>query len=355
MNSAKRFDMFRMVFSVLIALLISFVIIFFVSDEPVTAIVTLITGPFKSKRSMGNVIESMVPLIFTGTGVCIMFSANQINLATEGGFHLGGLVAAAVALKLGLPAGLSPIVAISLAAVAGAVFCAIPALMKIKTNSPELVSSLMINYISLWLCTFLLMHFLQDPSVGSASYKLPPESELPTLIKGTNIHLGLLIAFVVAVFGYVFLYKTRTGYELRLTGENENFARYSGINIVKVILISQMVGGVIAGIGGSVELLSPIYSRFSWVSLLGYGWDAIIICPLAKKNPLYTPLAALFLAYLRTGASIMARYTDVTLEIVQITQGIIILLVVAEQFLSGMKHRMIAREARASLKDEGVA
>ena len=76
---------------------------------------------------------------------------------------------------------------------------------------------------------------------------------------------------------------------------------------------------------------------------------------LAKKNPLYTPLAALFLAYLRTGASIMARYTDVTLEIVQITQGIIILLVVAEQFLSGMKHRMIAREARASLKDEGVA
>ena len=128
MNSAKRFDMFRMVFSVLIALLISFVIIFFVSDEPVTAIVTLITGPFKSKRSM-------VPLIFTGTGVCIMFSANQINLATEGGFHLGGLVAAAVALKLGLPAGLSPIVAISLAAVAGAVFCAIPALMKIKTNS----------------------------------------------------------------------------------------------------------------------------------------------------------------------------------------------------------------------------
>ena len=246
MNSAKRFDMFRMVFSVLIALLISFVIIFFVSDEPVTAIVTLITGPFKSKRNMGNVIESMVPLIFTGTGVCIMFSANQINLATEGGFHLGGLVAAAVVLKLGLPAGVSPFVAICLAACAGAVFCAIPAWMKIKTNSPELVSSLMINYISLWFCTFLLMHFLQDPSVGSASYKLPAESELPTLIKGTNIHLGLLIALLVAVLGYVFLFKTKTGYELRLTGENENFARYSGINIVKVILISQMVGGVIA-------------------------------------------------------------------------------------------------------------
>ena len=347
MNNAKRFDLFRMFFSVLIALLISF--------EPVTAITTLITGPLKNKRSMGNVIEAMIPLIFTGTGVCIMFSANQINLATEGGFHLGGLVAAAVALKLGLPAGLSPVVAICLAALAGAVFCAIPAVMKIKTGSPELVSSLMINYLSLWLCTFIMMHFLQDPSVGSASYKLPAASELPTLVKGTNIHAGLLLALLVALFGYVFLFKTRTGYELRLTGENENFARYSGISIVKVILISQMVGGVIAGIGGSVELLSPIYTRFSWIALLGYGWDAIIICTLAKKNPLYTPLAALFLAYLRTGASIMARYTDVTLEIVQIIQGIIILLVVAEQFLSGMKHRMIAKEAKASLKEGEVA
>ncbi|MCI9008172.1 MAG: ABC transporter permease [Lachnospiraceae bacterium] len=355
MNNAKRFDLFRMFFSVLIALLISFVIIFLVSSEPVTAITTLITGPLKNKRSMGNVIEAMIPLIFTGTGVCIMFSANQINLATEGGFHLGGLVAAAVALKLGLPAGLSPVVAICLAALAGAVFCAIPAVMKIKTGSPELVSSLMINYLSLWLCTFIMMHFLQDPSVGSASYKLPAASELPTLVKGTNIHAGLLLALLVALFGYVFLFKTRTGYELRLTGENENFARYSGISIVKVILISQMVGGVIAGIGGSVELLSPIYTRFSWIALLGYGWDAIIICTLAKKNPLYTPLAALFLAYLRTGASIMARYTDVTLEIVQIIQGIIILLVVAEQFLSGMKHRMIAKEAKASLKEGEVA
>ena len=107
-----------------------------------------------------------------------------------------------------------------------------------------------------------------------------------------------------------------------------------------------------AGVGGGVELLSPIYSRFSWTSLLGYGWDAIIICTLAKNNPLYTPLAALFLAYLRTGASIMSRYTDVTLEIVQITQGIIILLVVAEQFLSGYRHRMIAKEAIAALKEE---
>ena len=199
------------------------------------------------------------------------------------------------------------------------------------------------------------MHFICDPAVGSASYKLPEESELLTLFRGTRIHLGVFIALAVAVLGYVFLYKTKSGYELRLAGENEKFARYSGINIVKVILLSQLIGGAVAGLGGGVEMLSPIYSRFSWTSLLGYGWDAIIICTLAKRNPLKTPLAALFLAYLRTGASIMARSTDVTLEIVQITQGIIILLAVAEQFLSKTKHRLIAREAKASLKEEEAA
>ena len=354
-NSAKRFEIIRMFFAILIALLVSFILIFFVSDQPVEAIIALVTGPLRSKRNMANVVESMIPLIFTGTAVCIMFSANQINLATEGAFHLGGLVAAVCALQLGLPAGVSPVVALICAAAAGALFTAVPAILKIKTGSSEMVSSLMMNYVSLWFCTYILMHFICDSAVGSASHKLPGESELLTLFRGTRIHVGIFVALAVAVFGYVFLYKTKIGYELRLAGENEKFAKYSGINIVKVIVISQMVGGAIGGLGGGVELLSPIYNRFSWIDLLGYGWDAIIICTLAKKNPLKTPLAALFLAYLRVGASIMSRSTDVTLEIVHVTQGIIILLAVAEQFLSKTKHKMIAREAKAALKEEEAA
>ncbi len=351
-KSVKHFEIFRMFFAIVIALLVSFVVIFCVSKEPVKAIVTLVTGPLTSMRNIANVVEAMIPLIFTGTGVCIMFSANQINLAGEGAFHLGGLVATCCALFFTLPAGVSPAVSLLLAALAGAVFTAIPAVLKVKTGSSEMVSSLMMNYLSLWFCTYVLMHHISDPNIGSGSLKLPKGTQFTSLIRGTRIHFGLFIALAVAVLGYVFLYKTKTGYELRLTGENETFAKYSGISIVKVILISQLVGGAIAGLGGGVEMLSPIYSRFTWVTLLGYGWDAIVVCTLAKKNPLKTPLAALFLAYLRVGASIMSRSTDVTLEVVQITQGIIILLAVAEQFLSKTKHRMIAKEAKAALKEE---
>ena len=349
MNSAKRFDIIRTIVSVLIALAISFVIIFMVSDQPLEAIKYLLIGPLTNKRSMGNVVESMIPLIFTGTGVCIMFSANQINLAGEGAFHIGGLIASCIAIKV--TAGfVSPFAALVCAGLAGALFTVIPAIMKITTTASEMVSSLMINYIALYFGNYMLNNVIGDPKASAASYKLSEASELPVLIQGTRVHLGFIIAIAVAVLGYLFLYRTKMGYELRLAGENEEFARYSGVSIVKVIVLSQILGGFVAGLGGGVEMLSPIYSRFTWTSLLGYGWDAIIICTLAKKNPLYTPLA-----YLRTGASIMARRTDVTLEIVQITQGIIILLVVAEQFLSKYKHKIIAKEAKAALKDEEVA
>lgn len=354
MNSAKKFDILRTILSVLIAIGISFTIIFMLSDQPFEAIKYLLIGPLTSKRNMGNVIEAMIPLIFTGTGVCIMFSANQINLAGEGAFHVGGLFAACVGMSLTAKL-VTPAAALLVAGVAGAIFTAIPAVMKIKTTANEMVSSLMINYLALNCGNYMLNNVIGDPKASAASYALSDAAELPVLLDGTRIHVGLIIAIAVAVLGYLFLYRTKFGYELRLTGENEEFARYSGISIVRVVLLSQLLGGFVAGLGGGVEMLSPLYSRFTWTSLMGYGWDAIIICTLAKKNPLYTPFAALFLAYLRTGASIMARRTDVTLEIVQITQGIIILLVVAEQFLSRYKHKLIAKEAKAALKEEEVA
>lgn len=352
MNSNTKFNVLRTVLSVGIALLISFLIIFLTSQEPVKAIVQLLTGPLQSTRRFGNVIEAMIPLIFTGVGVSIMFAASEINLAGEGAFHLGGLVATYIAINSAFPPSISPIVCILAAGFFGAMVTAIPAVMKIKTESDVLVSSLMMNYLILYFANYVLSNFLRDPSAGAVvSFAVPQNIQLPTVFSGTRIHVGLFIALAVAVFGYIFMFKTKIGYELRLTGENRSFARYSGINVIKITLVSQLLGGFIFGIGGGVELLG-MYNRFTWTSLLGYGWDAIIITTLAKKNPLYVPFAAFFLAYLRTGASIMARSTDVVTEIVTITQGIIILLVVAEQFLSKYKHKMIAKEAKATLTTE---
>ncbi|MDD7077558.1 MAG: ABC transporter permease, partial [Lachnospiraceae bacterium] len=171
MNSAKKFDIMRTLFSVLIALGISFLLIFMMSEEPVEAIKTLLLGPLSSKRNMGNVIESMIPLIFTGTGVCIMFSANQINLSGEGAFQIGGLAAACVAIYFTKDI-LSPVSALIFAGLAGALFSVIPAILKITTTASEMVSSLMINYLALYFGIYMLNNVIADPKANMASYEL---------------------------------------------------------------------------------------------------------------------------------------------------------------------------------------
>ncbi|MDY0235714.1 MAG: ABC transporter permease [Gudongella sp.] len=353
MLKSNQFNFFRTVLSILIAFALSFFIIFLISDQPVEAIMKMITGPLGSKRLFANVIELMIPLIFTGVAVSIMFSANQINLGAEGAFHLGGLVGALIGLLVPLPAGIHPIVAILLGGLAGAAFTAIPAILKIFTSASELVSSLMLNYLALFFGNYILSYYIRDTTAGAlTSHLLPQSIKLQSMISGTNIHIGLIIALLVALFGYLFLYKSKMGYMLRISGENQEFAKYSGMNIVMVILISQILGGFIAGMGGTVQLLG-LYRRFSWASLLGYGWDAIIVTTLAKKNPLYVPISAFFLAYIRIGADIMSRSTDVSPEIVAITQGLIIILIVADQFLAKYKHKLVAKEAKLFIDIEG--
>ena len=135
---------------------------------------------------------------------------------------------------------------------------------------------------------------------------------------------------------------------------NQSFAKYSGIKVNSVILSCQLIGGFIAGAGGAVEVLG-MYERFQYSSLTSHGFDGILIAILAKYNPLMVPISALFLAYIRVGADIMARMTDVTVEIVYIIQAVIIIFVASEHFLSKWKHRKMFNSAENSSITEEVS
>lgn len=351
MKKSTIIEILRTLLSVLLALGFSFIIIALISKEPVLAISKMIFGPLSSKRLLANVIELAIPLTFTGIAVSIMFTANQINLGTEGAFHLGGLSATLVGLLLPLSAGIHPIVSILVGGLSGAIFTALPALLKIITGSSELVSSLMLNYIALFFANYVLSYKIRDTSAGAmASHALPESVRLPAILSGTNIHVGIFLAILTAILVHLFIYRTSWGYQLRVAGENQEFAKYSGMKIVGIILISQLLGGFVAGIGGSIQLLG-MYRRFTWTALLGYGWDAIIVMTLAKKKPLLIPFSALFLAYIRIGADIMSRASDVSPEIIAITQGIIIVLIASNRFLAKAKDNIIKKEARANLEE----
>ena len=347
-DTASRFELIRMVVAILIGAAITAVVIFAVSETPLESLRCMFFGPIERVRYLFNVLELMVPLIFTGVAISVVFAAKQFNLAAEGIFFFGGMVAAVAAIALKLPKGLHAAVCVLLAALLGGVLGALPGLLKYKWNASELVISLMLNYVCFSLSMYVIKNYFRDKNAGAVvSYLFEETAPMTKLVDKYRLTTaGALLAVAACVLLYLFLYKTRWGFAIRSAGENMNFTRYAGLPVTFAVIGSQAISGVVARIGGAVEMLS-MYTRFQWTMLTGYGWDGVIVAIFAKNNPKYVPLAAGFLAWLRIGADIMLRRTGVQMEIVKVIQAIIIVLLVAESFLAKTRHKMVVKEATA--------
>jgi len=341
----KHFELIRTFAVIVIALAIAFLIIALVSKQPVDTIMMFLIEPVSSLSHMGNVIEMAIPLMFTGLSVVLLFRTGMFNLGAEGIFYMAGIVAAVVAIYAPMNAYVHPVAAILAGAATGALLSAIPGILKAKWNANELVTSLMFNSILFGIGLYLLNYHLRDAKAfANVSFKFEKSALLDNLIPGTRIHTGLILVIACIIAVHYLMYRTKWGYEFRMTGENRAFAEYSGIKTAKVIVVVHLIAGFIAGMGGSVEVLG-MYSRFQWTALPGYGLDGALVAMLAKNNPLSVIGASLFLAYIRIGADQMSRMSDVPAEMISIIQAVIILLISAEQFLKMWKNRMLLKEA----------
>lgn len=346
-----RINILKTIVSLVISYLIAIVIILCVSETPKDAITSFVIGPFTSLRRFGNVIEGMIPIIFTGVGVSIMYSARFFNLAASGSFYMSAVVASYVALQT-IPAGIHPVVGILFGGVVAACICVLPALLKVKWGINEVVSALMFNYLATYTGSYILRFVLYDEKAGFMASKVFHSTvTLPTIVSGTRIHLGLIVAIVVVIFATVFMYKTKWGYSIRLTGLSKSFAIASGISTTSAVMASQLVGGFIVGVGGSCEMYG-MYTRFQWTDLPTTGFDGVMVSAMCHRNPAMVPLAAFFLAYIRVGADIMARNSDVASEIVYVIQAVIIMMIGADHLLSGLKRKMLVKNSMKSINTE---
>lgn len=347
-NFIKHFESFRLLIAILIALAITTAIIFMVSENPVEALTTLLTGPLQSKRYFFNVLEMMVPLMFTGLSLALVFKSGNFSMITDASFYMGAVIAVFVAIKLPLPGVIHPVVAIVIAGIIGGFIGSIPAFCRVKYKANELVTSLMLNYVFFFSGLYIVNKFLIDRKASNfASLKFLESSSLGNIIEGTRLHYGFVIGLLLCAVLYIFLTRTKWGYEIKLVGSNIEFAKYSGINTGRVILYTSFISGAVAAMGGAIEKLG-MYKRFQWANAPTYAWDGVIIATLSGNNPKFIPLAAFFLSYIRVGADIMSRKTDVPNELVAIIQGIIILLITAERFLYFMKQR---KESQMALEN----
>ena len=192
--------------------------------------------------------------------------------------------------------------------------------------------------------------YLADKTKGQIqSYEFLETSKIAPLIdNGSKLSWGFVVAIACVVLIGLFIYNTRWGYTIRMIGINQAFAKYSGMKVATVIVLSQVLGGFLAGIGGGIEMLGR-YPTFSWSSLPGYGWTGITIAILAGNNPWFVPFASFFMAYLTKGCELMATYANVPSQLIDIIQGVIFLFFAAEQFLSGYRQRLVVKTAQEEL------
>jgi simple sugar transport system permease protein len=341
----KYFTLIRVIIALVIGVAVTILLIYLISEYPGESLKYFFAGPLASKSRLFNIFEMASPMIFCGVAIAVSFQADQFNLGAEGSFFRAAAVGTAFAVSTNMPAIIHIPLVLLVAGVTGAFWGLIPGILKAKWHASELVSSLMMNYVAYFLGLYIINAHFRDKTAGFlVSLKLPETARLAQFLPGTRLHWGILLAVLTALGAYYFLYHTTSGYEFRLTGYNKNFSRFGGVNIMKVIILSQLLLGFIAGIGGMSEIMG-IHHRFQWQQSPGYGWDGIIVAIIGRSHPILIIFASLLLAYLRIGGQVLNLMGDVPAELVSVIQSLIILLITAEAFLGQWKYRITRRQA----------
>jgi simple sugar transport system permease protein len=315
------------------ATLVAAVLVIAVGSDTTKAFNSFFSGIFGAFYSITEVLVRATPLTLAGLGVAVAFQARFFNIGAEGQLYMGAVAATWIGLSLPLlPIALHLTLAMACGFLLGGMWAMIPGFLKSQFRIPEVITTIMFNYIAINLVGILVRTVMTNPeSPLPMSARLPDELHLPLLADPTRLHGGLAIALACTVLVYVFLYKTTWGFELRAVGVNPRACSCAGISVKKNIVVSSMVSGGLAGLAGSSEILG-IHQRLMEGISPEFGYVAIIVALLGKNHPLGVMLAALGIAALQMGANTMQRRAGVPASISLIIMGLLVVLVLTRRY-----------------------
>ena len=292
----------------------------------------LFQGAFGSQKAIIGTLTRATPLIFAGLAVALAFRCGLFNIGAEGQLGLGALVAAGVGFGVkGLPLAVHLPLTLACGMAAGFVWGMIPGFLKARTGAHEVITTIMLNYISAQIVGYLLNGPWKDPSnVTAQTPKIAESARFPNLLPG--LHWGVPLAFLMAVAVWYFLWKTTWGFEIRTVGANSSAAKYAGINVSRNIVLAMALSGMLAAMAGAVQVTGVNY-RSTLGFNVGYGFDSIAIALLGRTTPLGVVLAALLFGGLRNGATLMQFRTQISADIISVIQALILIFIAAEQII----------------------
>ena len=277
-------------------------------------------GSVGSTFALEGTLLKSVPLLLTGLSVAVAFRAGVWNIGGEGQF-LAGALGAFLGARFGMAAALTA------AIVAGALWASIASAMRLWRNAPEVLTTILLNFIAIHLLGYAVNGPLQEAGGRyPQSDAVPAAAMLPTL-GASELHAGILIAVVAAVGAWFLLYRTAEGLRLRASGFNRSAAKWAGVNVNAQLVHAMAVSGAMAGLAGGIELLGVTHRLFERFAS-GYGYAGIAVALLAQLHPLGTLASAFFFGALTTGAGELQRTAGISSTVATFGQAIVILVMI---------------------------
>lgn len=330
--------------AVVAAFIVAGILILIIGDNPLEVYRLLFGSALSWPVGIGYTLFYATPLIFTGLAVMVAFRCGLLNIGAEGQLYIGAFATAWVGITF---ASLSPWVLIPMcfiaAIVGGGVWGAIPGILKARFGSHEVINTIMLNFLAVALLSYFVQYHYKTPGdpimqsvpIGQGAHIARLGKFIPGLPQYIPLNLSFILAIVCCGLVYIFLWRTKWGYELRSTGTNPTAAEYGGISVRKQIIIAMTISGSLAGMVGINEVLGYRYRYYDGFSD-NYGFTGIAVALLGRNHPVGVIISALLFAILQRGGIPVDAFTEhVTKDIVQVLQGTIILFVAAEAFFRG--------------------
>lgn len=317
--------------SIVTSLVIGGVIIALSGSDPIAGYVGLWQGAFGESKSIIETLIKTTPYIFAGLAVAMGIRGGLFNIGVEGQLFVGSIFAVIAGYVVELPPLLHVAFALLCGALGGALWAAIPGLLRAYTGAHEVITTIMTNYIALRIINWTISRGgpLRPPrNPLPETYRVLDSARLPVLIPDTRLHIGVIMAVVAAVVIYWLLWRTPLGFEIRTVGLSHSAARYAGINVKRTVVLTMCFSGALAGLGGAVQVLG-LKGFFTTGFNVGLGFDSIAVAMLGGSHPFGVMLSALLFGTLDAGAATMQLRTQVPRDIVVIVQGLMLMFAAA--------------------------
>lgn len=300
--------------------------------NPWLAYALMVKGAVGSVYNTSETFVQATPLLFTGLGVALSFTARLWNIGAEGQLYAGAIASAAIGLGVWhLPAALVMPIAVAAGALGGVLWALIPAVLKVLFRAQEVLTTIMLNYIAIYLSSMVISGPWADP-IAPKTRDVIGAAYLPTFLPGTRLTLAVPLAFACAGLLWVLMYRTTWGYRVRAVGLNADAARLAGIRVRAIIVSAFCVSGGLAGLAGASLVLGTQHALVDRLSP-GYGYTAIAVALLGGLHPLGTAAAALVFAGLYVGSQYMQIAIGIPATLVQVLQGILLLTALATRLV----------------------